>query len=98
VLDSANGFFEWAGKAEASSPYFICLPSGEPLAFAACMKFGRTKSAFWDRPIQVLHDHHHGGSDSVRDIHNRMPLILNRRLLMSGLIQITRNLPKSKNC
>jgi putative SOS response-associated peptidase YedK len=33
-LIPANGFFEWSGKSGSKQPYYFCLPSDKPFAFA----------------------------------------------------------------
>ena len=76
-LIPANGFFEWAGKAGSKQPYFICLPSGEPLAFAGLYEIWEDKKApSGTGPYKSCTIITTEASDSVRDIHNRMPLIL----------------------
>ena len=61
-LIPANGFFEWSGKAGSKQPYFICLPSGEPLAFAGLYEIWEDKEAPQEAsPYKFLHDHHDGG-------------------------------------
>jgi putative SOS response-associated peptidase YedK len=76
-LIPANGFFEWSGKAGIKQPYFICLPSGEPLAFAALYEIWEDKEAPPEAgPYKSCTIITTEASKSVRDIHNRMPLIL----------------------
>jgi len=76
-LIPANGFFEWAGKAGSKQPYFICSPSGEPLAFAGLFETWEDKEASPGAgPYKSCTIITTEASDSVRDIHNRMPLIL----------------------
>jgi putative SOS response-associated peptidase YedK len=76
-LIPANGFYEWSGKAGSKQPHFICLPSGEPMAFAGLYEIWEDKEAPPDAALYksctiITMD----ASDSVKDIHNRMPLIL----------------------
>jgi putative SOS response-associated peptidase YedK len=76
-LIPANGFFEWSGKAGSKQPYFFCLPSSEPLAFAGLYEIWEDKEAPPDAgPYKSCTIITMDASDSVRDIHNRMPLIL----------------------
>jgi putative SOS response-associated peptidase YedK len=76
-LIPANGFFEWSGKAGSKQPYFICLPSGEPLAFAGLYETWEDKEALpGSGPYKSCTIITMEASDSVKDIHNRMPLIL----------------------
>jgi len=77
-LIPANGFYEWAGKEGNKQPYFICLPSGEPLAFAGLYEIWEHKEAPPDAgPYKSCTIITMDASDAVKDIHNRMPLILN---------------------
>ena len=76
-LIPANGFFEWSGKAGSKQPFFICSPSGEPLAFAGLFETWEDKEAPPGAgPYKSCTIITTEASDSVRDIHNRMPLIL----------------------
>ncbi len=76
-LIPANGFYEWKGKAGSKQPYFLYLPSGELFAFAGLYEIWEGKEALPEAGLYksctiITTD----ASDSVRDIHNRMPLIL----------------------
>jgi putative SOS response-associated peptidase YedK len=76
-LIPANGFFEWSGKAGSKQPYFICLPSGEPLAFAGLYEIWEDKEAPPEAgPYKSCTIITMEASGSLRDIHNRIPLIL----------------------
>jgi putative SOS response-associated peptidase YedK len=76
-LIPANGFYEWFGKAGNKQPFYFHLASGEPIAFAGLWEVWEDKNTA-DEPIPyksctiITTD----ASDSVKDIHNRMPLIL----------------------
>ena len=73
----ANGFYEWSGKAGSKQPFYICLPSGEPLAFAGLYEIWEDKEAPPEAgPYKSCTIITMDASDSVKDIHNRMPLIL----------------------
>jgi putative SOS response-associated peptidase YedK len=76
-LIPANGFYEWKGKAGSKQPYFICLPSGEPLAFAGLYEIWDDKEAPPNAgPYKSCTIITMDASDSVKEIHDRMPLIL----------------------
>jgi putative SOS response-associated peptidase YedK len=76
-LIPANGFFEWSGKAGSKQPYFICSSSGEPLAFAGLYEIWEDKEAPPGAgPYKSCTIITTEPSGSVRDIHDRMPLIL----------------------
>lgn len=76
-LIPANGFYEWFGKAGSKQPFYFHLPSGEPFAFAGLYETWEDREAppgagpYKSCTIITME-----ASESVRDIHNRMPLIL----------------------
>jgi len=76
-LIPANGFYEWKGKAGNKQPFYFHLPSDEPFAFAGLYEIWEDKEApseagRYESCTIITMD----ASDSVKDIHNRMPLIL----------------------
>jgi putative SOS response-associated peptidase YedK len=76
-LIPANGFYEWQGRAGQKQPYYLCLPSGEPFAFAGLYEVWEDREAPagagpYKSCVSITMD----ASDSVKDIHHRMPLIL----------------------
>jgi putative SOS response-associated peptidase YedK len=76
-LIPADGFFEWSGESGSKQPYFFCLPSGEPLAFAGLYEIWEDKEAPPEAgPYKSCTIITTDASDSVKDIHNRMPLII----------------------
>jgi putative SOS response-associated peptidase YedK len=76
-LIPANGFYEWSGKAGSKQPHFFCLPSGEPFAFAGLYEIWEDKEAPPGAgPYKSCTIITTDASDSVKDIHTRMPLIL----------------------
>jgi putative SOS response-associated peptidase YedK len=76
-LIPADGFYEWFGKAGSKQPYYFHLPSGEPMAFAGLYEIWEDKEAPLETgPYKSCTIITTEASDSVRDIHNRMPLIL----------------------
>jgi putative SOS response-associated peptidase YedK len=76
-LIPANGFYEWLGKAGSKQPYFFHLPSGEPFAFAGLWEVWEDKASPPKAgPYKSCTIITRGASESVIDIHNRMPLIL----------------------
>ncbi|MEJ2165813.1 MAG: SOS response-associated peptidase [Desulfobacterales bacterium] len=74
-LIPADGFYEWQGKKGARRPMFITLPNKEPFAFAGLWETWRKKdeqnSIYKSCTIITTQ-----ASDSIRDIHHRMPVIL----------------------
>ena len=76
-LIPANGFYEWFGKAGNKQPYYFHLPSGEPFAFAGLYEIWEDKEAPPEAgPYKSCTIITTEASESVKDIHNRMPLIL----------------------
>jgi putative SOS response-associated peptidase YedK len=76
-LIPANGFYEWLGKTGNKQPYYFHLPSGEPIAFAGLWEVWEDKNtAAEPSPYKSCTIITTEASDSVKDVHNRMPLIL----------------------
>jgi putative SOS response-associated peptidase YedK len=76
-LIPANGFYEWSGKAGNKQPYYFHSASGEPLAFAGLWEVWMDKDAVPEpSPYKSCTIITTDASDSVRDVHDRMPLIL----------------------
>lgn len=76
-LIPANGFYEWKGKAGSKQPYYFHLPSGEPFAFAGLYETWEDKQAppgagLYKSCTIITTE----AGESVKDIHDRMPLIL----------------------
>jgi putative SOS response-associated peptidase YedK len=73
----ADGFYEWKGEKGRKQPYFISLPSGQPFAFAGLWEIWKDKNVPPDEPpyksCTIITTE---ASESVRDIHPRMPVIL----------------------
>jgi putative SOS response-associated peptidase YedK len=76
-LIPANGFYEWKGKAGNKQPYYFCLPSGEPFAFAGLYEIWEDKEGLpGTGPYKSCMIITTDAGDSVKEVHNRMPLIL----------------------
>jgi putative SOS response-associated peptidase YedK len=76
-LIPANGFYEWKGKAGNKQPYYFCSLSGEPLAFAGLWEVWENKEAPPEAgPYKSCTIITTDARDSVKDVHDRMPLIL----------------------
>ena len=71
----ADGFYEWKGKKGDKQPMFITLPDKKPFAFAGLWETWNKKddqdSIYKSCTIITTQ-----ASDSMRDIHHRMPVIL----------------------
>jgi putative SOS response-associated peptidase YedK len=72
----ANGFCEWAGKDGNRQPFYFHLQSGAPMAFAGLWEVRKPKDGEPYKSCSIITTE---ASDSVRDIHGRMPLILDPR-------------------
>lgn len=76
-LIPADGFYEWHGPPGRKQPYFFHRPSGAPLAFAGLYENWRggapTPGADAYLSCAILTRE---ASASVREIHDRMPVIL----------------------
>ena len=70
----ADGFYEWTGPKGDKQPVFITLPDGSPFAFAGLWEEWREKGA--DETYRSCTIITGAASESVRDIHHRMPLVL----------------------
>lgn len=76
-LVMADGFYEWQGDKGSKQPYFIALPSKRPFAFGGLWETWQSKNAAEEDPVYksctILTT---AASESIRDIHPRMPVIL----------------------
>lgn len=70
----ADGYYEWQGTRGAKRPHRIQLASGEPFAFAGLWQ--STESAEPSREVTIITT---DANETVQPIHDRMPVILNRR-------------------
>ena len=74
-LIPADGFYEWKGEKGSKQPMFITSPDRKPFAFAGLWETWRKKddpdSTYKSCTIITTR-----ASESIRDIHHRMPVIL----------------------
>ena len=76
VTGNGNSLLD-KGKAGSKQPYFFQLPSGEPFAFAGLHELWEDKEAPPETgPYKSCTIITTDASESVKDVHNRMPLIL----------------------
>lgn len=70
----ADGFYEWKKTGSRKQPWFLTLPGKEPFAFAGLWDAwtGEDGSVYDSCTILTT-----AASGSIRDIHHRMPIILN---------------------
>ena len=80
----ADGFYEWKGTKGQKQPMFITLPDGEPFAFAGLWDTWHPKDDPDDiyKSCTIITT---AASDSVREIHHRMPAILKPEIYESWL-------------
>jgi len=69
----ADGFYEWKGPKGQKQPWYLTVPSDKPFAFAGLWESwkGDAKREYLSCTIITT-----AASESVRDIHDRMPVIL----------------------
>ena len=69
----ADGFYEWKKIGSRKQPWFLALPEKEPFAFAGLWDAwtGEDGSVYHSCTILTT-----AASDSIREIHHRMPIIL----------------------
>ena len=76
-LIPADGYYEWTGEKGHKQPWYLGLASGQPLAFAGLYEFWQDKQGKdpdrIHRSTTILTT---AASQSVREIHHRMPVIL----------------------
>jgi len=73
-LIPADGFYEWTGEKGHKQPYYVSIPSGEPFSFAGLWESWSDKdneSVYKSCTIITT-----AASESIREIHHRMPVIL----------------------
>ena len=75
----ADGFYEWTGEKGHKQPVFITLPNKKPFAFAGLWetwnKKGADEAVYKSCTIITTQ-----ASESIRDIHHRMPVILKTKV------------------
>ncbi|MEX0868487.1 MAG: SOS response-associated peptidase [Nitriliruptoraceae bacterium] len=83
----ADGFYEWKDRGEGrrKQPYFIAEVSGEPLAFAGIYSSWRADDD--QPPIVSAAVVTTSAAGAMRDIHDRMPLMLPASLWASWLTE-----------
>jgi len=74
----ADGFYEWKGKKGNKQPYFITIPSREPFAFAGLWELWSAKEKDEDTIYKSCAIITTVASESIKQLHDRMPVILMR--------------------
>jgi putative SOS response-associated peptidase YedK len=89
------GFTSGKGRQATNNPTFFQLPSGEPFAFAGLYEIWEDKEALPETgPYKSCTIITTDASDSVKDVHNRMPLIFKQEAYDEWLDPKTRSLIK----
>src|SRR5204862_5804158 len=70
----ADGFYEWS----AGTPHWITRADGAPFAFAGLWASWRPRGSGDVEPLRTCTIVTTAAAGSVRDLHDRMPVILNR--------------------
>ena len=95
-LIPADGFYEWKGPKGQKQPIFITLPEGKPFAFAGLWETWHKKvdpETIYKSCTIITTE----ASDSVREIHHRMPAILKPDMYESWLDPLNQNVNELKN-
>jgi putative SOS response-associated peptidase YedK len=71
----ADGFYEWQGEKGHKKPVYITLPEDEPMGLAGLWEIWDDKGRA-DEPLRSCTILTTGASPPLRDIHDRMPVIL----------------------
>jgi len=80
----ADGFYEWKGEKGRKQPMFITSPDHKPFAFAGLWETWN-KKADQDSIYKSCTIITTQSSQSIRDIHHRMPVILKQQVYESWL-------------
>jgi len=77
-LIPASGFYEWKGEKGNKQPYYITISSVEPFAFAGLWESWTDKDdeSVYKSCTIITTD----ASDNIRELHNRMPVILDQKV------------------
>lgn len=71
----ADGYYEWKQEGGEKQPYFLTLPSGEPLAMAGLYEHWKAPDGSWLSTCAVLTT---SAPDDLGEIHDRTPLLVPR--------------------
>ena len=78
----ADGFYEWKKEKRQKQPFYITLPSGEPFAFAGLWEAWKKEDGSLYHSCTIITTE---ASESIQDIHNRMPVILKPEVISDWL-------------
>ena len=75
-LIPADGFYEWKGKKGHKQPYYVNTSSDKPFAFAGLWEAWTNKESDEESVYKSCTIITTEASEPIREIHNRMPVIL----------------------
>ncbi len=75
-LIPADGFYEWKGEKGNKQPYYITTSSDKPFAFAGLWESWTDKESDEESVYKSCTIITTAASESIREIHHRMPVIL----------------------
>ena len=75
-LIPADGFYEWKGEKGHKQPYYVSTPSDKLFAFAGLWESWTNKESDEESVYKSCTIITTAASDSIREIHHRMPVIL----------------------
>ena len=95
-LIPADGFYEWKGPKGQKQPMFITLPESKPFAFAGLWEIWHKKNDpnMIYKSCTIITTE---ASDSVREIHSRMPAILKPEMYETWLDPLKQNVNELKH-
>ena len=76
-LIPADGFYEWKGEKGNKQPYYVFTSSDNPFAFAGLWESWTDKKSDEGSVYKFCTIITTSASESIREIHHRMPVILN---------------------
>jgi putative SOS response-associated peptidase YedK len=79
----ASGFYEWRGTDRGKQPYYIAAADGRPIAFAGLWE--RWEKG--ERPVETCTIVTTGANRVLRELHDRMPVILAPEAAIEWLAQ-----------
>jgi putative SOS response-associated peptidase YedK len=92
----ADGYYEWKGTKGMKQPYFITLPDETPFAFAGLWEVwdnkGQNDTVYRSCTIITTE-----ASESIRDIHHRMPVVLEPNVYEAWLDRQNQNAGELQN-
>ncbi|MCH7903719.1 MAG: SOS response-associated peptidase [Armatimonadetes bacterium] len=86
-LVPCNGFFEWTGKKGSKQPHYVHMRSGDPFALAGLWEYWEGVNGALETFTIITTT----ANELVSKLHNRMPVIIERRHYDEWLGSFTKN-------